>query len=75
MDKKTALKLMEEHNKKYFGCSIKDATKQQVYQTICYVVKDLLIDKNMEFTKKENDNEDKHIYYMFPSPNLLNQNL
>ena len=64
MDKKTALKLMEEHNKKYFGCSLKEATKQQVYQTICYVVKDLLIDKNMEFTKQENDNGDKHIYYM-----------
>lgn len=64
MDKKTALKLMEEHNKKYFGCSIKDATKQQVYQTICYVVKDLLIDKNIEFSKQEKDNGDKHVYYM-----------
>ena len=40
MDQKTALKLMEEHNQKYFGCSLKDATKQQVYKTICYVIKD-----------------------------------
>ena len=64
MDKNTALKLMEEHNKKYFGCSLKEATKQQVYQTICYVVKELLIDKNMDFSKQENDNGDKHIYYM-----------
>ena len=64
MDQKTALKLMEEHNQKYFGCSLKDATKQQVYKTICYVIKDMLIDKNMEFSKKENANGDKHVYYM-----------
>ena len=64
IDKKKALALMEEHNRKYFGCALKDATKQQVYQTICYIIRDLLIDKNMEFSKKENEKGDKHIYYM-----------
>ena len=64
MDQKTALKLMEEHNQKYFGCSLKEATKQQVYQTICYVIKDMLVDKNMQFAKKANKNDDKHVYYM-----------
>ena len=49
---------MEEHNQKYFGCSLKEATKQQVYQTICYVVKDMLVEKNRLFAKKSNKKDD-----------------
>ena len=64
VDKKTALKLMDEHNMKYFGCSLKEATNQQIYQTMCYVVKDMLIEKNMEFAKTKKDNGDKQVFYM-----------
>ncbi len=64
LDKKSALKLMEAHNQKYFGCALKDATKQQIYQTMCYVVKDMLIEKNMEFSKAKKDSEDKQVFYM-----------
>ncbi len=64
LDKKLVLKLMETHNQKYFGCALKDATKQQIYQTMCYVVKDMLIEKNMEFSNAKKDSEDKEVFYM-----------
>lgn len=64
IDRKTAFKLMEDHNLKYFGCDLKSATKQQVYKTMCSVVKDMLIDKNAKFAKKKGDSGDKQVFYM-----------
>jgi len=64
MDQKTALSLVDEKCKKQFGCSINEATKQQAYKTLCLVVKDILIDKNIEFTKSVKDKEEKQVYYM-----------
>lgn len=64
IDRKTAFKLMEDHNLKYFGCDLKSATKQQVYKTMCSVVKDMLIDKNAKFAKKKSDSGDKQVFYM-----------
>ena len=64
MDQKTALSLVDEKCKKQFGCSISEATKQQAYKTLCLVVKDILIDKNIEFTKSVKDKEEKQVYYM-----------
>jgi starch phosphorylase len=43
MDKKTALGLLENTCRKQFGCELKEATKQQVYKTLCMVIKDILI--------------------------------
>ena len=52
MDKKTALGLLETTCRKYFGCEFKEATKQQVYKALCIIVKDILVEKNNEFTNK-----------------------
>lgn len=61
---KTAYTLMDETCQKQFGCNLSVATKQQVYKTICLVVKDLLVEKNLEFYKNVKDNEEKQVYYM-----------
>jgi len=63
-DKKTAIKLMDEKCKNNFGCEIAEATKQQVYQTLCMVVRDILAEKNTKFRKKASKNEEKQVFYM-----------
>ena len=64
LDQKTAFSLVDETCKKQFGCSIEEATKQQAYKTLCYVIKDILAEKNLEFTKSVKDKEEKQVYYM-----------
>jgi len=61
MDQKTAIALMEEMCKKQFGCAVSDATKQQLYKALCLVVKDILIEKNVEFSKSVKEKEEKRI--------------
>lgn len=64
MDQKTALKLMDEKCKNNFGCDISEATEYQVYKTVCMVVRDILADKNTDFTKSAGKKEEKQVYYM-----------
>lgn len=64
MDKKTALQLLENTCSKQFGCALKEATKQQVYKALCIIVKDILVEKNIEFSNKTKKKEDKQVYYM-----------
>ena len=64
MDKKTALSLLETTCQKQFGCELKEATKQQVYKALCIIVKDILVEKNVEFKNKTKKKGDKQVYYM-----------
>lgn len=64
LDQKTAFTLVDEACKKHFGCSIADATKQQAYKALCLVVKDILAEKNIDFTESVKDKEEKQVYYM-----------
>ncbi|MBO5743229.1 MAG: glycogen/starch/alpha-glucan phosphorylase [Clostridia bacterium] len=64
MDKKTALGLLDSTCRKEFGCEFKEATKQQVYKALCLIVKDILVEKNVEFKNKTKKNGNKQVYYM-----------
>ena len=64
MDKKTASQLLETTCQKQFGCDLKEATKQQVYKALCIIVKDILVEKNVEFKNKTKKKGDKQVYYM-----------
>jgi len=64
MDKKTALSLLDNTCRKQFGCEFKEATKQQVYKALCIIVKDILVEKNVEFKNKTKKKGDKQVYYM-----------
>ena len=63
IDQKSAFTLVDEACKKQFGCSVSEATKQQAYKSLCIVIKDILIEKNVEFTKSVKDKESKQVYY------------
>ena len=56
--------LMDETCKINFGCDIAEATKMQVYQSLCMVVRDILSQKSSAFKKKTSKNEDKQVFYM-----------
>ncbi len=64
MDKKTALQLLDTTCAKQFGCTLSEATKQQVYKALCIIVKDILVEKNNEFTSKTKKDGDKQVFYM-----------
>jgi len=64
VDNKKAFTLMDEKCKRHFGCSVKEATKQQIYKTLCMVIRDILIEKNMEFKKKASEKETKQVFYL-----------
>ena len=64
MDKKTAHALLDSTCQKQFGCEFKEATKQQVYKALCLIVKDILVEKNVEFKNKTKKNGSKQVYYM-----------
>lgn len=59
-----AVELLEEACVRLFGCDIKDATKQQMYKSLCSVVKDMLVQKRKKFHDKYRANGDKQVYYM-----------
>ena len=55
---------LEELMQQMNGCELKDATEKQVYRTLCYMIRQILMEKNSAFNKKVSDEEDKEVYYM-----------
>lgn len=47
-----------------FGCSIKEASKLQVYKTLCAVIRDILARERKSFTDEYTAKEEKQVYYM-----------
>lgn len=47
-----------------FGCSVKEASKLQVYKTLCTVIRDILARERKSFTDEYTANEEKQVYYM-----------
>lgn len=64
IDKKRVLTLLHEKCIQNYGCDITEATNQQVYKTVCIVVRDLLIQKRKKYDKKIQQEEAKQVYYM-----------
>ncbi len=63
-ESKAILKTLDERCLLEFGCELKNATKKQIYKTVCLTVRDILIEKNIAFNKEVSDNEGKQAYYM-----------
>ncbi len=64
MDRTEAAKKMEEKCNLLFGCALSTATIQQAYRAACLVTRDLLIEKNADFTRKNAAEERKQVYYL-----------
>ena len=57
-------KAIEEKLSRYFGCTAKDASTDQVYKAVAMTVKDVLTDKRGEFKNRVNAEGQKRVYYM-----------
>ena len=57
-------KAIEEKLARYFGCTAKDASTEQVYKAVSMTVKDILTDKRGAFKNKVNETGQKRVYYM-----------
>lgn len=64
IDKKEVLTLLNERCVRHYGCDITEATIQQVYKTVCLVVRDLLIKKRQTYDQKVRAEQAKQVYYM-----------
>lgn len=67
MDKLTAKEIkerVEETTARYFGNTPQEVSKNQLYQAVCMVVKDILTTRRLAFKKKVNNEEQKQVYYM-----------
>lgn len=47
-----------------FGCKLNEVTKQQAFEAVCVVVRELLIKKRSDFKKKYEKEHAKQLYYM-----------
>ncbi len=58
------VKMLSDACTRLFGCDIKEATQQQMYKSLCNVVRNLLTEKRKKFHDKYRANDDKQVYYM-----------
>ena len=49
---------------RYFGCTPKDASKDQMYKAVAMTVRDILTQKRGDFKQEVNDKGAKRVYYM-----------
>ena len=67
MEKITAKEVREIVDNKcqrYFGKTVENASKHQIYRAICYLVRDLLTEERLDFKRKRVQQETKQVYYM-----------
>ena len=64
MDEKQIIKAMNEMLLLRYGCNIDSASPQQVYRALCYVINDMLLVKNAEYSRKMTEQHKKQVYYM-----------
>lgn len=62
--KKEFQQLIELKLVKMFGVKKEEASEQMMYRALCFVVKDLLTQKRVEFKKKVRSTGTKQVYYM-----------
>ncbi|MBR5011355.1 MAG: glycogen/starch/alpha-glucan phosphorylase, partial [Clostridia bacterium] len=49
---------------RYFGCTPKDASAEQMYKATAMTIKDILTEKRKTFKDKVNNAQGKRVYYM-----------
>lgn len=67
MDKITAKEIEErlaENTARYFGKTPQEVSKNQLYQAVCTVVKDILTNRRLVFKRQVREEEQKRVYYM-----------
>ncbi len=49
---------------RHFGCTVKEASKDQIYKAVAITVKNILSDKRTSYKRKVNEQKAKRVYYM-----------
>ena len=49
---------------RYFGCTSKEASRDQMYKAVSMTIKDILTEKRGEFKQSVNNEGAKRVYYM-----------
>ncbi len=62
--KDTFIKEVKDHVKRQFRKTIEEATQQELYQAVSYVVKDVIIDEWLATQKTMDKDDPKMVYYM-----------
>ena len=58
------MKELEDSMRRLFGCGLADATEKQIYRALCYMLREILTEKNGDFNDRVSRNEQKEVYYM-----------
>ena len=62
--KETFKQSVEENVRKLYRKTIDNATEQEVYQAVCYAVKDVIMDNWLKTQNTMNEEDPKMVYYM-----------
>ena len=62
--KETFKRIVRENVKNLFRTTLEEASPQQIYQAVCYAVKDVIIDNWMKTQKVIDEKDPKIVYYM-----------
>ena len=63
-DKELFKKEVESNVKTLYRKTLKEATKQQIFQGVSYAIKDTIVDNWMETQKAYDEQDPKIVYYM-----------
>ena len=63
-DEKTVRANIETKLSRQLGCSVQEATKEEVYKAVAMTVKDILAEKRVDFREKVKKAGGKRVYYM-----------
>ena len=63
-DEKTVRANIELKLSRHLGCTIEEATKEQVYKAVAMTIKDILAEKRVDFRDKVKEEGGKRVYYM-----------
>ena len=61
---KEATTLLKGKLSRYFGVTLKEATKEQIYKAVAIAVRDVLLEKREKFYKKYRQANGKRVYYL-----------
>ncbi|MBR2987008.1 MAG: glycogen/starch/alpha-glucan phosphorylase [Clostridia bacterium] len=64
LTKKYLTEMLEKKLSRFYGTTMREATKDQVYRALLLTVKDILSQKRTEFKHNVNNQEGKKIYYL-----------
>ena len=64
LNKSEVKELVEAKLSRYFGCSPKEASRDQMYKAVAMTIKDILTEKRGDFKQEVNAKGAKRVYYM-----------